>query len=529
MVGSRLFRLGLAAMLATGLVRPSTVPLDHAPAGFVEAYPSTTAALDAAGAPYSHWALAWLGYDPPDGLFTAATPAVARRGADQLGHHLRTLAGRLPASRITLVGHSYGALVVGLAAMDARRRSPTWSPSAVWASARNTPIVRRLPCAAAAGRLDRPRRIPAARRANPRGSRRSGAVWCDRHGPRPTGRHGQRGTGPMSGRHIAHWPVRDPLVDGLRAFAVAAVVLGHWLVTGLVLDEEGALNLASPLTAMPALAPASWVLQTLGLFFFAAGHASARSADRHPGVGWVRHRLRRLLLPAVALLGTGSAVLLAAAVAGVADDTLSVALTLAISPLWFLAPLLALVVLTGPLRAAVRRWGTPRCASPQLLGLAHADAAEPTARRPLAGLHGGGRTGRRTRPRLSGKRGRVPGEGRSNLDPPSLLVVALAVTQTGLGLLARPTLVRLLSRPLPRRLTGEINRHAVRVYLWHQPVLVAVVVLAAHGGTALPGLHTVPDDSRWLLARIGWLPVLTAVLVLLVRRGAPAGDAVVDR
>ncbi len=63
--------------------------------------------------------LAWLGYDPPDGLFTAATPAVARRGADQLGHHLRTLAGRLPASRITLVGHSYGALVVGLAAMDA--------------------------------------------------------------------------------------------------------------------------------------------------------------------------------------------------------------------------------------------------------------------------------------------------------------------------------------------------------------------------------------------------------------------------
>ncbi|WP_216592192.1 acyltransferase family protein [Verrucosispora sioxanthis] len=311
----------------------------------------------------------------------------------------------------------------------------------------------------------------------------------------------------MSGRHIAHWPVRDPLVDGLRAFAVAAVVLGHWLVTGLVLDEEGALNLASPLTAMPALAPASWVLQTLGLFFFAAGHASARSADRHPGVGWVRHRLRRLLLPAVALLGTGSAVLLAAAVAGVADDTLSVALTLAISPLWFLAPLLALVVLTGPLRAAVRRWGDGRLSRRRdARWLAYTGAVGLAA--VLALGYPASAVG-------------VPGEGRSNLDPPSLLVVALAVTQTGLGLLARPTLVRLLSRPLPRRLTGEINRHAVRVYLWHQPVLVAVVVLAAHGGTALPGLHTVPDDSRWLLARIGWLPVLTAVLVLLVRRGGP--------
>ncbi|MCZ7423914.1 acyltransferase [Verrucosispora sp. WMMA2121] len=375
----------------------------------------------------------------------------------------------------------------------------------------------------------------------------------------------------MSGPHTAHRPVRDPLVDGLRAFAVAAVVLGHWLVTGLVLDEAGALNLASPLTAMPALAPASWVLQTLGLFFFAAGHASARSAGRHPGPGWLGHRLRRLLLPAVALLGTGSAVLLAAAVAGVADDTLSVALTLAISPLWFLAPLLTLVVLTSPLRAAVRRWGTPRCAVtaaavvagadlavrllpagvwlppvtvlvawavPYLLGLAHADGRL-SRRRDARWLAATGAVGLAAVLALGYPVSAVgiPGDGRSNLDPPSLLVVALAVTQTGLALLSRPTLVRLLSRPLPRRLTNGINRHAVRVYLWHQPVLVAVVVLAAHGGTALPGLHTAPDDPTWLLARIGWLPVLTAVLVLLVRRREPrrttapvnAGRATGDR
>ncbi|MFI7550042.1 acyltransferase family protein [Micromonospora sediminimaris] len=359
----------------------------------------------------------------------------------------------------------------------------------------------------------------------------------------------------MRGQRTAHRPARDPLVDGLRAFAVAGVVLGHWLVTGLVLDTEGALNLASPLTTMPALAPVSWVLQTLGLFFFAAGHASARSADRHLGPGWVRHRLRRLLLPAVALLGTGSAVLLAAAVAGVADDTLSVALTLAISPLWFLAPLLALVVLTGPLRAAVRRWGTLRCAVsaaavvagtdlavrllpagtwlppvtvlaawavPYLLGLAHADGRL-SRRRDARWLVVTGAVGLAAVLALGYPASAVgvPGDGRSNLDPPSLLVVALAVAQTGLGLSARPTLVRLLSRPLPRRLAEEINRHAVRIYLGHQPVLVAVVVLAAHGGTALPGLHTAPDDPTWLLARIGWLPVLTAVLVLLVRRGEP--------
>ncbi|MFF5218667.1 acyltransferase family protein [Micromonospora sp. NPDC000442] len=375
----------------------------------------------------------------------------------------------------------------------------------------------------------------------------------------------------MSGQHTAHRSARDPLVDGLRAFAVAGVVLGHWLVTGLVLDAEGALDLASPLTTMPTLAPVSWVLQTLGLFFFTAGHASARSADRHPGPGWLAHRLRRLLLPAIALLGTGSAVLLAAAVAGVPDGTLSVALTLAISPLWFLAPLLALVVLSGPLRAAVRRWGAPRCAVtaaavvagadlavrllpagtwmppvtvlaawavPYLLGLAHADGLL-SRRRDARWLAATGAVGLAAVLAFGYPVSAVgvPGDGRSNLDPPSLLVVALAVTQTGLGLIARPALVRLLCRPLPRRVIGEINRHAVRIYLWHQPVLVAVVVSAAHGGAPLPGLHTAPDDPTWLLARIGWLPVLTAVLMLLVRRrdsrltsaSVNAGRPAVDR
>ncbi|WP_433528996.1 acyltransferase family protein [Micromonospora sp. CA-263727] len=347
-------------------------------------------------------------------------------------------------------------------------------------------------------------------------------------------------------------PHRDPAVDALRAYAVAGVVLGHWLVTGLVLDAGGRLTQASPLTAMPALAPASWALQTLGLFFFTAGYASARSAARHTGPGWLTRRLRRLILPAVALLGTGAAVLLAAIVAGVPDGTLSVALRLAISPLWFLAPLLALVLLTGPLRAAVRRWGALRCAGtatavvgavdlatwllpagaglppvtvlaawavPYLLGLAHADGRW-GGRRAALRLVAIGAAGLAALVTLGYPVSAVgvPGAGRSNLDPPSLLAVALAVSQVGLGLLARPALTTLLRRPLPRRLVHEVNRHAVRVYLWHQPVLVGVAVLAAHTGATLPGLHTRPDEPAWLLARLGWLPLLAVVLAVLVHR-----------
>ncbi|MFI6262843.1 alpha/beta hydrolase [Micromonospora sp. NPDC051006] len=63
--------------------------------------------------------LAWLGYDPPDGVLTAAGSTDARHGAVALGGLLGALVAHRPAATVTLVGHSYGALVVGLAAADA--------------------------------------------------------------------------------------------------------------------------------------------------------------------------------------------------------------------------------------------------------------------------------------------------------------------------------------------------------------------------------------------------------------------------
>jgi hypothetical protein len=63
--------------------------------------------------------LAWLGYDPPDGVVTAAGTASADRGAAALLGTLRVLAARRPTATVTLIGHSYGSLVVGLAARSA--------------------------------------------------------------------------------------------------------------------------------------------------------------------------------------------------------------------------------------------------------------------------------------------------------------------------------------------------------------------------------------------------------------------------
>jgi pimeloyl-ACP methyl ester carboxylesterase len=64
--------------------------------------------------------VAWLGYDAPDGLgLEVAREVSARDGARDLAAFLAELAARRPAARITVVGHSYGAVVVGLAARSA--------------------------------------------------------------------------------------------------------------------------------------------------------------------------------------------------------------------------------------------------------------------------------------------------------------------------------------------------------------------------------------------------------------------------
>jgi pimeloyl-ACP methyl ester carboxylesterase len=65
--------------------------------------------------------VAWLGYDPPDGVLAAVDPRPAREGADALAAQVASLRGS-GAQRVVVVGHSYGGLVASLAAaggMDA--------------------------------------------------------------------------------------------------------------------------------------------------------------------------------------------------------------------------------------------------------------------------------------------------------------------------------------------------------------------------------------------------------------------------
>jgi acyltransferase-like protein len=319
---------------------------------------------------------------------------------------------------------------------------------------------------------------------------------------------------------------RDHSVDAARAFAICGVVGGHWLVTGLVLDDDGVLRQVSPLAALPGFTPLSWVLQTLGLFFFAGGFAAARSARAFPP--------RRLVRPLCWLIGLWTYGLAMAWALGVPVGTLRTIAVLVVSPLWFLLPYLALTAVTRGLVRVVDRAGpvaalagVPVVALSDL-GLLPGWTAIPAAWSvpwilgvALArGRLGGGRaltlTGISGMAVLIGVLGYptgavgVPGQGRSNLDPPSLVAVALATAQIGGFLMVRRRVAR------ASRVITAVNRRALPIYLGHQSVLVLVAAVAAWSGARAPGLLTAPDGPGWAVQRLVWLPVLTAVLAAIV-------------
>lgn len=89
---------------------------DRAPAVQAQALYDATRAV----APGQHVAvIAWLGYDAPQGVGRdAAREELARAGATLLDGFTKGLAILRPLARVTVIGHSYGSVVAGLAAAD---------------------------------------------------------------------------------------------------------------------------------------------------------------------------------------------------------------------------------------------------------------------------------------------------------------------------------------------------------------------------------------------------------------------------
>ncbi|GAA2652845.1 acyltransferase [Streptomyces spororaveus] len=347
---------------------------------------------------------------------------------------------------------------------------------------------------------------------------------------------------------------RDRAIDGLRALALLAVPTGHWLLGGFTLDPDGGLHNASPLAAFGGLAPASWVLQMLGVFFLVGGYASTLSFRRRTGTtgAWLKGRIVRLGRP---VLGVTAVWALAAPLlyaAGVPEATLRTGATLVVQPLWFVGVYVVVTALTPYCVRAARHLGG-WAAAPLLGSVAVVDflrygpfADAVPAWLALLNIAPGWlfayQLGVSWAERRIGRSGAwlllaggtllfaallavfhypasmvgVPGAARTNSHPPSLLVLALASAQSGAAVLLRDRLVKLLARPALWAPVVVINLSAMTILCWHQTAMLAAAVPGSFAGE-LTGLTTAPDSLGWIAARLAWMPVFAALFVALAR------------
>ena len=340
---------------------------------------------------------------------------------------------------------------------------------------------------------------------------------------------------------------RDRTIDALRALAIIGVILGHWLVTALVVSQgHKGTTLAdkSPLHAMPYLAPVSWIFQTLAIFFLVGGYAAARSYTSDYR-GWLRKRLVRLSRPVAALAAFWALLATGLYLGGVPWPTLHTVLTLVLDPLWFLGVFAVLTALTPLAVTLVRRLGAWAAAIPltvvaatdlvrfglggpswvgwinvvagwlvpYLLGIAWARGSFRGPRVPALMLVGGvaATAALVLWAGYPASMVGVNGAKISNLNPPTLAVVTFGIAQAGLALLLRPVLARWMRRPAAWAAVATANLSAMTLFLWHQTAFLAVTAAGLAIGR-LPGLHTAPSTPLWVVERLAWLPAFAAAL-----------------
>ncbi|MBC7290656.1 MAG: acyltransferase [Actinotalea sp.] len=358
---------------------------------------------------------------------------------------------------------------------------------------------------------------------------------------------------------------RDRYVDLLRAAAILTVVLGHWLVSAVTV-EDGRLDGVNVLDELSWTHPLTWLFQVMPVVFLVGGYANAASWATHRRRGgtapaWVLARALRLLRPAVIFLAAlvgGYAVALAA---GVDPVVVRRSVWAAGLSLWFLVVYLAVVslaplllawharqglvgtlplvgvvaagdaarVLTGSDDAAAASYLLAWVAMHQL-GAAWRDGTLTRTRAPAVTLAAGGLL---TAVVLTAwgpygvtMVGAAPPPDLTNTAPPTLALLALAAGQTGVLLLLRPVADRWLTRRRVWIGVVAVNGVAFTLYLWHMvPVVVAGAALVATGLFPEPAV----GSAQWWWLRPPWFAVLAVLLAAIVavagrseRRSAPS-------
>lgn len=348
---------------------------------------------------------------------------------------------------------------------------------------------------------------------------------------------------------------RDRYVDFLRLAALAAVILGHWLMAVVSTGPDGSVHATNLLAVVPALQPLTWLVQVMPVFFLVGGfsHATALdSIERRGGsyADFARSRGGRLLRPTALFVAIwlGLGVVLEAT--GQDGGLLRLAARTVAQPLWFIGVYLGVVALAPVMLRLHRRLGRWAVTAPAglALGSCAVDALRFAGDIPHVGylnvalvwlaVHQVGfcyadgtlqRGGRRLAFGLTGA-GLVatvaltsygpypvsmvglPGDRVSNMSPPTLALLTHAVWLTGLVLLLRAPVSRWLDRPRVWAAVVAGSGLAMTAFLWHLTAMFAATAVVS--GLGLP--QPAPDSTAYWLLRPVWIALLTAVVAALI-------------
>ena len=340
---------------------------------------------------------------------------------------------------------------------------------------------------------------------------------------------------------------RDTGIDLVRSVCVLGVVLLHAIMVGVtVVDGSPVFANASDGTGW--IAPLSWVLQVMPLFFVIGGFsgllAYRRSQQRgSTGRSFIVGRLHRLLRPAIITIGIVGLALAVLTILGVPADLLAVAGFRYGQPLWFLAVFLLCQALlpvfatahdrapfltVGALVAAAIGVDALRAASGidavgflnlafvwlalQQLGFFLADGRIDALRRRTRAIAGLGALALLIWSFLAGVHSP---DLIANINPPTTALLLVGIVHTSAVSLLRERIDRCSRAAAAAAFTAFVTPRAMTIYLWHMPVLLvmagATAVFSLHTGLELPPL----DSVGWWAARPMWLAVALALTALV--------------
>jgi peptidoglycan/LPS O-acetylase OafA/YrhL len=335
---------------------------------------------------------------------------------------------------------------------------------------------------------------------------------------------------------------RDLTLDIARVFCVLLVVAIHLMMVGVGVDGQGNLVAQSPndspLGSQPWFAGVTWAGQIMPLFFVVGGFAAItawRSMVRRGGTpaDYVRNRVLRLAQPALPLFIFYVVVIGGAQLLGVDAALLDLAVQGAASPLWFLAaytlcqalvPFMVgwhtrapratlLVLLAGAIVVDALRYGT----GIQEIGLANLFFVWLLVQQ-IGFWYADGWFAARTWWQLALIAvvawatlvpmtfiGPYSFDMLTNLNPPTLPLVALAVAQACVLRLLKPALSKLMNTHAARAVVFVVGTRLMTIYLWHLPIILIITGLSL----LIPGAAPEPGSAAWWLSR----PVLYVVVL----------------